>query len=358
MPVITKICQNADIMSLVDQQNINQCYNWDNDIVTIIKYNWVEAVRYLLDRKVNIPTKKNYILKWAARNGHLDIIKYLFEQGANIHADDDLALSWAAKYGHLDVVKFLVEQGADIHARDDYAVRLASEKGHLEIVKYFVEKGADIHAVNNCAVRLASEKGHLEIVKYFVEQGVDIHANDDYALRWAARNGHLEVVKYLVEQGANIHADDDLALSWAVEYGYLDIVKYLIARQNARFDYSDIWEIAKRYDQIEILNYLQKQYKKERTTNVKGNEHSLVSVELPQETQLTVGGLEPGQWAECLGSMRGRVIWRSLDPNSDVIYDFNNNQHYHLSDQQVAHSPVKLLPNYSIVKINIAQNKE
>lgn len=39
--------------------------------------------------------------------------EYLVEQGADIHANGDYALRWAAKNGHLDVVKYLVKQGVE-----------------------------------------------------------------------------------------------------------------------------------------------------------------------------------------------------------------------------------------------------
>ena len=60
-----------------------------------------------------------------------------------------IALRWASKNGHLEVVKYLVENKANIHAQNDEALRLASENGHLEVVKYLVENKANIHAQND-----------------------------------------------------------------------------------------------------------------------------------------------------------------------------------------------------------------
>ena len=57
-------------------------------------------------------------------------MQYLIENGANIHANDDFALRYAAKNGHLEVVRYLIENGADIHADDDYALRYATVYGH------------------------------------------------------------------------------------------------------------------------------------------------------------------------------------------------------------------------------------
>ena len=123
--------------------------------------------------------------------------KFLVEQGANIHADKDSALRWASRNGYLEIVKYLVEHGADIHALNDYALRFASANGHLEIVKFLVKQGANIHACEDYALRWASYYGHIEVVEFLVEQGADIHADKDYALRYASENGHLEIVDYL-----------------------------------------------------------------------------------------------------------------------------------------------------------------
>ena len=133
----------------------------------------------------------------------VDTFKYFIEEGVNIHADDDYALRYAAKNGNLELVKFLVDNNADIHAYNDYAFRYAAEYGYLEIVKYLIDNGANIHARNDYALIYAAGNGYLEVVQYLIENGANIHAYDDYALRYAAFNGHLEVVQYLIENGAN-----------------------------------------------------------------------------------------------------------------------------------------------------------
>ena len=140
---------------------------------------------------------KDLALKWASKNGHLDIVKYLVEIGASVHSQHDWALIEASHYGHLEVVKYLVKEGANIHSQHDRALINASGNGHLDIVKYLVKEGANIHGLNDHALILASENGHLDIVKYLVENGADIHAGNDEALRWASQKGHLEVFNYL-----------------------------------------------------------------------------------------------------------------------------------------------------------------
>ena len=131
------------------------------------------------------------------RRVNAGVIKKLIEEGANIHAGNDNVLKWASKNGYLDVIKFLEAKGLYIHTCNDSALYFASEYGHLNVVKFLVEKQVDIHAEDDYAFRLASKKGHLNIVRFLIEKGADIHAKDGYALKWARTFNHLNVVKFL-----------------------------------------------------------------------------------------------------------------------------------------------------------------
>ena len=63
----------------------------------------------------------------------------------------------------------MLEQEADLHAERDYALRLAAENGHLEVVKYLI----DLHASEDGALRWAAANGRLKVVKYLLERGAD-----------------------------------------------------------------------------------------------------------------------------------------------------------------------------------------
>ena len=201
-------------------------------------FEWIDSTSYWI-REVVIPDDANVIefnnklradkviLKERMLLFKIKTLDYFIKQGANIHAYNEYILRLAARNGHLEIVKYLVEQGADIHADNDCALQWAAQNDHLKIVKYLVEHGADIHADNDLALRYVAQHGHFNIVKYFVEQGANIHINNDCALRWAASNGHFNIVKYLVENGADIQANNDYALRWAIENGHHDIVEYL-----------------------------------------------------------------------------------------------------------------------------------
>lgn len=102
----------------------------------IMSLSEVSTWNYLIENGVDITSCNNFVVRWAAENGHLEVVQYLHEQGADITAQNNLSLRLASKNGHLGVVKYLYEHEVDITAEDNLAVRLASENRQLEVVKY------------------------------------------------------------------------------------------------------------------------------------------------------------------------------------------------------------------------------
>ena len=188
----------------------------------------VSTFQYLIDRGADI-NDYIYAVKYASKNGHLDIVKLLTTTTRNIsiRTDYDSAIISASEYGHIDIVKFLTDNCANIRAHNDLALVRASQNGHLDIVKFLIEKGANIHTYIDSAIKHASARGNLEVVKILIEPGADVHASNDYSLGYASANGHLNIVKILVEKGANIHADNDFAIKWASINGHLEVVQFL-----------------------------------------------------------------------------------------------------------------------------------
>jgi ankyrin repeat protein len=97
----------------------------------------------LLIKGANIHAEKDFALRMASYNGHIDIVKILLDHGADIHAYDNSALRWSAKNGHMNIVNMLLEKGADIHANNDQALRLSIECQHIDVAKLLIENGAD-----------------------------------------------------------------------------------------------------------------------------------------------------------------------------------------------------------------------
>ncbi|MDB6096631.1 MAG: hypothetical protein JWM09_909 [Francisellaceae bacterium] len=54
--------------------------------------------------------KNNYAIRFAARNGHLDVVNRLLEvPGVDATADNNFAIKWAACFGHCEVVELITE---------------------------------------------------------------------------------------------------------------------------------------------------------------------------------------------------------------------------------------------------------
>ena len=123
------------------------------------------------------------------------IIQLLLERGADIHAGNDYALRWASKNGHIEIVRVLLGNGANVHAKDNYALKWASVQNHPDVVRLLLENGADVHADDNAALRWSSKVGHVDIVRILLEYGA---ANDSNAIKWASIFGHDEVVGLLI----------------------------------------------------------------------------------------------------------------------------------------------------------------
>ena len=74
------------------------------------------------------------------------------EENLKKHITDDnrnAILRWASRNGHLEMVKYLTEEcGANVRIKNDYVVRLASVGGYLEMVKYLINHGAVLSTPN------------------------------------------------------------------------------------------------------------------------------------------------------------------------------------------------------------------
>ncbi len=74
----------------------------------------VDTWKWMIKNNVDITVKNNYAVRWASRNGYLDIVKLLLKHGVDCTTDYNLAIRVASKYGHIDVVKLLLKNGAKL----------------------------------------------------------------------------------------------------------------------------------------------------------------------------------------------------------------------------------------------------
>jgi hypothetical protein len=154
-----------------------------------------------------------YVVRWAARNGHLQLFKLLLAhvQQHIEHLTDVVSCSymWACQNGHLDVVQYIVERfprDALCTERDDcYAFRWLCRLGHTDVLRYLHEcglvkaGGADAFARDAYGFRWAAYKGHIMILRFLLEELCLDKATfiRDSTIKRAHENGHVAVVVYL-----------------------------------------------------------------------------------------------------------------------------------------------------------------
>eukprot|EP00013_Stygamoeba_regulata_P020342 CAMPEP_0177653918 /NCGR_PEP_ID=MMETSP0447-20121125/14009_1 /TAXON_ID=0 /ORGANISM="Stygamoeba regulata, Strain BSH-02190019" /LENGTH=548 /DNA_ID=CAMNT_0019157441 /DNA_START=45 /DNA_END=1687 /DNA_ORIENTATION=+ len=200
-------------------------------------------------------SERNYALKWAARNGHVETVRYLFDHFGltrnDVATDNHNPLRSAVLGGSLEVVQLLCER-CSLHTDDTRAclataLPICAARGHFPMVHFLVEhfqlQDHDLltslqrsHNSMRCHVLLVgAEHGHFELVKYLCSQlglSADIARScDNFALRWSAQNGHCRVVRFLVQHfnlsKADALAENSYALRWSARNGHLHVVRFL-----------------------------------------------------------------------------------------------------------------------------------
>ncbi|KAG2388404.1 hypothetical protein C9374_000568 [Naegleria lovaniensis] len=133
-------------------------------------------------------------------------------------------------------------------------INKAAHIGNLEVMKYLVSKGSNIsipNDVGNRPIHRAAYCGHTELVKYLVEECgecVDVFQHSspkskrlENSLHLAARKGFLECVKVLLMNGSDITRT---------------------TKSESTTGRRDAIQLAKRYNQIEVYEFLKKVYEK------------------------------------------------------------------------------------------------
>jgi hypothetical protein len=172
---------------------------------------WIREV--FLPKDARVYKNPGFPKKWKAdkvilgprrRWYNVEVLKELIEYGCDTVANYNWIIQFAAQDGHLEIVKFLYSVGCDPTVLNNYTIQLAAENGHVDVVKYLYSVGCDPTDLNNYSIRWAAENGHVDVVKYLYSVGCDPTVFNDLAIRWAAKNGHTEVVKFLESVGCEL----------------------------------------------------------------------------------------------------------------------------------------------------------
>ena len=165
-------------------------------------------------------------LKYAARNGHLDVLEYMWERRndvAGVAAPPADGLEGGTPTSAADSEA----DGVRWDANDlQTIVSDAAGSGHLRILLWVQGLGSEEPGVwGPDTFRAAVVKGHLEVLEWAHAQGLAVW--DDDTARTAAALGHLDMLRWLREQGCKW---DEQTCADAVQYGRAEVLRW--AREN------------------------------------------------------------------------------------------------------------------------------
>lgn len=204
-------------------------------------------------------------LKFAAREGHLEIVQVLLDKDANPNSASPLL--GAILNGHVRVAELLLLRGAQLDTENFGALLLyvTISRGDLDAVRMLLDIGLDpkmeldlhtierIQRLNLDGIRemekldremayvgqghllfQAVARGHLDIVQLLLTKGADPNVTDTFGqtvLFLATRQGNCTILQRLLELGCHANATDRLGrtpLFVAVYYREAEAVRTLL----------------------------------------------------------------------------------------------------------------------------------
>lgn len=213
-------------------------------------------------------------------NASTEVIKFLFEQEGNSATKTTnhsrTYLHWAAARGNADIVQFLIEKGANVQALDshfDPPLVFASNFGMTNpaVFEAFEKAGIDLkQRLKNGATYMmlgaASDEGS-KLMDFLTTKGLTLNDTDENGATvfdYAARTGNIAHMQALIKKGLK---PTNKALLFAAQgtrraSNGIDVYKYLIEKLKLKTSVQDVdgnnmlHLIARKQNQLEIVNYL------------------------------------------------------------------------------------------------------
>jgi ankyrin repeat protein len=172
--------------------------NAPSDIDTTLETSSEEGKLHIVQMLINniqentIDSKQEY--------GYKELFIFLLEEvKINPSQEDSYSIRFASKNGLLDIVKLLLNDNrVDVHVHDDFPLHMASQFGHVEIVKLLLNHKKKYVPKNNFSLSMASKNGHIKIIKLLLEnEYIDPSYDDNWCIFIAYKNGHTDIVDLL-----------------------------------------------------------------------------------------------------------------------------------------------------------------
>lgn len=208
--------------------DINKKDRYDRNLLSYaVESNFLNCIKYLLDKKCSTECESYSPLCSAAQNYSVDTIKILVEAGAKLDGRDyqgSTPFHWICRSGKddettLGLFELFYKNGLDVNIFDkegDTLLHLATRYGHVWLTRAILKKGARIDIKNqfgnsvllNCCentwgwnmscFRLIYQKGGKKTLNERNEDG-------NGPLHLAAKNGLISLTRFLA---SNVKVDD------------------------------------------------------------------------------------------------------------------------------------------------------
>ena len=188
-------------------------------LMTAAGMNWLEMVRFLLDRGAKVNAANEDGATPLARAGNVEIARLLLDRGADPNALSrkdgyPLLIERLVRDRDENIAKLLIEKGADVNIKEPYygitPLNAAVRYGPPGFVRLLLERGAKVQVQDNegnTPLMHAFGSRREEDVRLLLEHGADINKANKYgdtALHWMVRSSDDQALKTLLGRGANL----------------------------------------------------------------------------------------------------------------------------------------------------------
>ncbi len=163
----------------------------------------------------------DYLLHWAAAEGHPAVVELLLQAGADVNllngrGRDPLAL--AATWGHVETVSVLLKAEPELGTKNEALLTgIANNRNPVAITRLLLDCGANVNTkepgTNYTALHYAPYSSNTSLVRLLLDSGAEVRVKTDKGftpLGSAAYCGQAEMAKMLLEFGADPKARDSL----------------------------------------------------------------------------------------------------------------------------------------------------
>jgi ankyrin repeat protein len=158
----------------------------------------------------------NDILSKAVMSDNINIVDFLYKKGnADIHTNSDFLLRWCASHGNLDMLKYITDKGGDVNKYNSEGFRLAVEYDYYDIVKYYLDNNfININTIKNFnLINKSIDHGYFDIAKI-----LDNYVGNHMLKKESLRTQKGTVIKRYKEVGKKMGNDLYFHKNYVNEY--------------------------------------------------------------------------------------------------------------------------------------------